>query len=163
MTLARPLRSVIFRVRQTAERSDRRSDQVRVMAVSRTKPVSHIWQVHDVGHRCFGESYVQEMNERAPQLPKDIEWYFIEHLRSNKMKQLLATVLNLAMVEGVNNEKKAFEAAKQLQSIADNSIPLMNGLAVPVFALSYAFMFVLWARVAAIPYQYRAKMKNEAE
>ncbi|RVW67600.1 Pyridoxal phosphate homeostasis protein [Vitis vinifera] len=109
MTLARPLRSVIFRVRQTAERSDRRSDQVRVMAVSRTKPVSHIWQVHDVGHRCFGESYVQEMNERAPQLPKDIEWYFIEHLRSNKMKQLLATVLNLAMVEGVNNEKKSFE------------------------------------------------------
>ncbi|XP_034677728.1 pyridoxal phosphate homeostasis protein-like [Vitis riparia] len=163
MTLAWPLRSVIFRVRQTAERSGRRSDQVRVMAVSRTKPVSHIWQVHDVGHRCFGESYVEEMNERAPQLPKDIECYFIEHLQSNKMKQLLATVLNLAMVEGVNNEKKAFEAAKQLQSIADNLIHLMNGLAVPVFAMSYAFMFVLWARVAAIPYQYRAKMKNEAE
>ena len=49
------------------------------------------------------------MNERAIQLPKDIEWYFIEHLQSNKMKQLLATVLNLAMVEGINNEKKTFE------------------------------------------------------
>lgn len=80
MTLARLLQSVIFRVRQTTERSGRRSDQVRVMAVSRTKPVPHIWQVRDVSHRCFGESYVQEMNERAPQLPKDIEWYFIGHL-----------------------------------------------------------------------------------
>ena len=101
--------TVIFRVRQTAEMSGHRSDQVRVMAISKPKPVSHIRQVHNVGHRCFGESYIQEMNERAPQLPKDLEWYFMEHLRSNKMKQLLATVLNLAMVEGVNNEKKALE------------------------------------------------------
>ncbi|XP_034680045.1 pyridoxal phosphate homeostasis protein-like [Vitis riparia] len=108
--------TVIFRVRQIAERSGRRSDQVRIMAVSKPKPVSHIRQVHNVGHRCFGESYIQEMNERAPQLPKDLEWYFMEHLRSNQMKQPLATVLNLAMVEGVNNEKKELEGSGSKRS-----------------------------------------------
>ncbi|KAJ9672187.1 hypothetical protein PVL29_025712 [Vitis rotundifolia] len=101
------LRSVMLRVRQAAERSGRRSDQVRVVAVSKTKPVSLIRQVYDAGHRCFGENYVQEINEKAPQLPEDIEWHFIGHLQSNKVKPLLAAVPNLAMVEGVDNEKIA--------------------------------------------------------
>lgn len=62
------LRSVMLRVRQAAERSGRRSDQVRVVAVSKTKPVSLIRQVYDAGHRCFGENYVQEITEKAPQV-----------------------------------------------------------------------------------------------
>lgn len=59
---------------------------------------------------CFSESYVQGINGKVPQFPKDIEWHFIEHLQSNKMKELLAAVLNLAGIEGINNENKAFES-----------------------------------------------------
>ncbi|RVW79875.1 Pyridoxal phosphate homeostasis protein [Vitis vinifera] len=88
------LRSAMLRVRQAAERSGRRSDQVRVVAVSKTKPVSLIRQVYDAGHRCFGENYVQEINEKAPQLPEDIEWHFIGHLQSNKVKPLLGMFQN---------------------------------------------------------------------
>ena len=62
------LRSVMLRVSQMAERSGRQSDQVRVVAVSKTKPVSLIRQVYDAGHRCFGENYVQEITEKAPQV-----------------------------------------------------------------------------------------------
>jgi uncharacterized pyridoxal phosphate-containing UPF0001 family protein len=61
-------RSVIQRVQQAAERSSRGPHQVRVVTVSKTKPVSLIRQVYDVGHRCFGENYVQELIEKAPQV-----------------------------------------------------------------------------------------------
>ncbi|CAK9163921.1 unnamed protein product [Ilex paraguariensis] len=101
------LRALLHRVRQAAERSGRRADDVRLVAVSKTKPISLIRQVYDAGHRCFGENYVQEFVDKAPQLPEDIEWHFVGHLQSNKVKSLLAAVPNLAMVEGVDNEKIA--------------------------------------------------------
>lgn len=62
------LRSVLQRVQRAAERSGRRPQQIRVVAVSKTKPVSVIRQVYDAGHRCFGENYVQELVEKAPQV-----------------------------------------------------------------------------------------------
>ncbi|KAL8462493.1 hypothetical protein ACS0TY_033502 [Phlomoides rotata] len=102
---ATALRAVLHRVRLAAERSGRRADDVRVVAVSKTKPVSLIDQLYNVGHRCFGENYVQEIIEKAPQLPEDIEWHFVGHLQSNKVKALLTAVPNLAMFEGVDNEK----------------------------------------------------------
>ncbi|KAL9256532.1 Pyridoxal phosphate homeostasis protein-like protein [Drosera capensis] len=99
-------------------------DQVKVVAVSKTKPVAVLRQVYDAGHRIFGENYVQELIEKAPQLPDDIEWHFIGNLQSNKVKPLLcielslsgslvlidviyAGVPNLAMVESVEDEKIA--------------------------------------------------------
>ena len=62
------LRSVLHRVHQAAERSGRGPHQVRVVAVSKTKPGSLIREVYDSGHRCFGENYVQEIIEKAPQV-----------------------------------------------------------------------------------------------
>ncbi|KAJ6999398.1 hypothetical protein NC653_010174 [Populus alba x Populus x berolinensis] len=104
---AAALRSVLQRVSQAAEKAGRGSQQIRVVAVSKTKPVSLIKQVYDVGHRCFGENYAQEFIEKAPQLPEDIEWHFIGNLQSNKVKPLLASVPNLDMVESVDDEKIA--------------------------------------------------------
>lgn len=101
------LRSVLHRAYSAAQQAGRRADDVRVVAVSKTKPISLINQVYDAGHRCFGENYVQEIIDKAPQLPEDINWHFIGHLQSNKVKNLLAAVPNLATVEGVDNMKVA--------------------------------------------------------
>lgn len=62
------LRTVMHRVRVAAERSGRRADDVRVVAVGKTKPLSLIEELYSVGHRCFGENYVQEIVEKAPQV-----------------------------------------------------------------------------------------------
>ncbi|XP_019251662.1 PREDICTED: proline synthase co-transcribed bacterial homolog protein [Nicotiana attenuata] len=113
---ATALRSVLHRIQHAAERSGRRSDQVRLVAVSKTKPVSLVKQVYDAGHRSFGENYVQELVDKAPQLPDDIEWHFIGNLQSNKVKPLLTGVPNLAMVETVDDEK----IANQLNRVAGN-------------------------------------------
>ncbi|CAN6683109.1 unnamed protein product [Malus baccata var. baccata] len=104
---AAALRSVLQRVQQAAEKSARKAQDIRVVAVSKTKPVSLLRQVYEAGHRCFGENYVQEIVEKAPQLPEDIEWHFIGNLQSNKVKPLLTGVPNLAMVESVDDEKIA--------------------------------------------------------
>ncbi|CAA6673183.1 unnamed protein product [Spirodela intermedia] len=80
---------------------------VRVVAVSKTKPVSVIQQVYDAGHRIFGENYVQEILEKAPQLPDDIQWHYIGNLQSKQGQSssryfsifiCLAGVPNLCMV-----------------------------------------------------------------
>ncbi|XP_019168698.1 PREDICTED: proline synthase co-transcribed bacterial homolog protein-like [Ipomoea nil] len=113
---AAALRSVLQRVQLAAERCGRRSDRVRIVAVSKTKPVPIIRQVYDAGHRCFGENYVQELVEKAPQLPDDIEWHFIGNLQRNKVKPLLTAVPNLSMVESVDDEK----IANQLDRVVGN-------------------------------------------
>lgn len=73
---ATALRSVLHRVHQAAERSGRSSDRIRVVAVSKTKPVSLVRQVYDAGHRCFGENYVQEILEKAPQVMRKFKVFF---------------------------------------------------------------------------------------
>ncbi|CAK8565636.1 unnamed protein product [Lathyrus sativus] len=129
------LRSVMLRVQQAAERSGTKPDRVRVVAVSKTKPISMIRQLYDAGHRCFGENYVQEIIEKAPQvlhffhhyfrLPQDIQWHFIGHLQSNKAKALLNGVPNLAMVEGVDNQKVANNLDRVVSTLGRNPLRVL--------------------------------------
>uniref|UniRef100_A0A803QW15 Alanine racemase N-terminal domain-containing protein n=1 Tax=Cannabis sativa TaxID=3483 RepID=A0A803QW15_CANSA len=119
------LRSVLQRVQQAAERSGRGPQSIRVVAVSKTKPVSLLRQVYDTGHRCFGENYVQEIVEKAPQLPDDIEWHFIGNLQSNKVKLLLNGVPNLAMVESVDDEKIANQLDRFVASLGRKPLKVL--------------------------------------
>ncbi|XP_052200659.1 uncharacterized protein LOC127807086 [Diospyros lotus] len=122
---AAALRSVLHRVQQAAERSGRSSDRIRVVAVSKTKPVTLVRQVYDAGHRFFGENYVQEIVEKAPQLPEDIEWHFIGNLQSNKVKPLLTGVPNLAMVETVDDEKIANHLNRVVANIGRKPLKIL--------------------------------------
>jgi PLP dependent protein len=79
----------------------------RLVAVSKTKPVELLQQAYDAGQRAFGENYVQEIVEKAPQLPEDIEWRYIGKLQSNKAKPLVHGVPTLAVVETVDTPKLA--------------------------------------------------------
>lgn len=69
------LRAVFQRVQRAAEQAGRRAHDVRVVAVSKTKPVSLINQVYDAGHRCFGENYVQEIIDKAPQVESLFDFF----------------------------------------------------------------------------------------
>src|SRR5437868_11112239 len=68
-----------------------------LVAVSKTKPVKDIQELYDLGQRDFGENYVQELVEKARQLPDDIRWHFIGHLQSNKVKHI-APFIHLTQV-----------------------------------------------------------------
>lgn len=84
--------------------------KVQLIAVSKTKPNEDIIELYDLGQRAFGENYVQELVDKAASLPKDIQWHFIGHLQSNKVKYIAPFV---HLIHGVDSEKLLEEINKQ--------------------------------------------------
>ena len=65
---------------------------VTIIAVSKRKPVEDIMKAYEAGHRIFGENRVQELIEKQPLLPEDINWHMIGHLQTNKVKYIAGFV-----------------------------------------------------------------------
>ena len=89
-----------------------RLSKITLVAVSKTKPVEDILELYDLGHRDFGENYVQELVEKAERLPKDIRWHFIGHLQSNKVKLITPFIY---LIHGVDSLKLLKEIDKQAE------------------------------------------------
>eukprot|EP00928_Gymnodinium_smaydae_P025750 TRINITY_DN20418_c0_g1_i1.p1 TRINITY_DN20418_c0_g1~~TRINITY_DN20418_c0_g1_i1.p1 ORF type:complete len:316 (-),score=45.74 TRINITY_DN20418_c0_g1_i1:199-1101(-) len=79
----------------------------RIVAVSKTKPVEMLLEAYAAGQRHFGENYVQELVQKAPLLPEDVQWHFIGRLQSNKVKTLINACPSLACIETVTSSKLA--------------------------------------------------------
>lgn len=76
--------------------------EVKLVAVSKFKPVEDIQSAYNAGLRAFGESRVQELLDKIPLLPEDIQWHFIGHLQTNKVRPLIGKV---AFIESVDSER----------------------------------------------------------
>lgn len=85
-------------------------ENVTLVAVSKTKPVSDLMEAYNAGQRIFGENYVQELVDKQPLLPEDVEWHFIGHLQSNKVKYIASFV---SLIHGVDSLKLLKEIDKQ--------------------------------------------------
>ncbi|SEM84746.1 hypothetical protein SAMN05421856_107135 [Chryseobacterium taichungense] len=83
---------------------------VELVAVSKTHPVSAIQEVYDLGQRVFGENKVQELTEKYPLLPKDIQWHLIGHLQTNKVKYIAEFI---DTIQSVDSEKLLREINKE--------------------------------------------------
>ena len=83
---------------------------VTLVAVSKTKPVEAIMELYRLGHRDFGENYVQELVDKQAILPSDIRWHFIGHLQTNKVKYIAPFV---HLIHGVDSYKLLKEINKQ--------------------------------------------------
>lgn len=81
-----------------------------LVAVSKTKPVSLLQEAYDAGQRIFGENKVQEMTEKHPQLPEDIEWHMIGHLQRNKVKYIAPFV---SLIHSIDSKRLLAEVNKQ--------------------------------------------------
>jgi len=85
---------------------------VKLVAVSKTKPVSDILLAYEAGHKIFGENKAQELGSKYPELPNDIEWHFIGHLQTNKVKYIAPFV---SLIHSVDSLKLFKEINKQAQ------------------------------------------------
>ena len=85
-------------------------ENVKLVAVSKTNPAEKIKEVYDLGQRAFGENKVQELLEKHPVLPNDIEWHLIGHLQTNKVKFVAGFI---SMIESVDSEKLLKEIDKE--------------------------------------------------
>ena len=83
---------------------------VRLVAISKFHPNEYIEAAYEEGQRVFGESHEQELARKVESLPKDIEWHFIGHLQTNKVKYIAPYI---AMIEAVDSLKLLKEINKQ--------------------------------------------------
>ncbi|TVZ53279.1 YggS family pyridoxal phosphate-dependent enzyme [Dokdonia sp. Hel_I_53] len=88
-------------------------DQVTLVAVSKTKPVSDLMEAYEIGQRIFGENKVQEMTEKWEQMPKDIKWHMIGHVQTNKVKYMAPYVDLIHAVDRLKLLKEIDKQAKE--------------------------------------------------
>lgn len=84
--------------------------QVRLVAVSKTKPNADLERAYEAGQRIFGENKIQEMTQKWETLPKDIQWHMIGHVQTNKVKYMAPYV---SLIHGVDRYKLLKEINKQ--------------------------------------------------
>lgn len=89
---------------------DNLPEGVRLVAISKYHPNEYIMAAYEEGQRVFGESHEQELRQKVPTLPQDIEWHFIGHLQTNKVKYIAPYI---TMVEAVDSLKLLKEIDKQ--------------------------------------------------
>lgn len=88
-------------------------NNVKLVAVSKTKPNEDILSAYEVGQRIFGENKVQDLAKKYEELPKDIHWHFIGHLQRNKVKFIASFVSLIHAVDSLRLLKKINEEAKK--------------------------------------------------
>ena len=104
------LKHIKERMAAACARAGRDSREVTLIAVSKTKPVSMMMEAYGTGIRDFGENKVQELVDKAGQLPEDIRWHMIGHLQRNKVKYIIDKVY---LIHSVDSLRLAEEISKE--------------------------------------------------
>ncbi len=94
-------------------------DNVQLVAVSKTKPVEAIMEAYEVGQRVFGENKVQDLSAKAEQLPDNIDWHFIGHMQTNKVKYIAPFVKMIHAVDSIKLLKEINKQALKHNRIID--------------------------------------------
>lgn len=94
----------LLAIRQTLK------ENVKLVAVSKYQPLDYVRQAYEAGQRVFGESHALEVRDKAEAMPKDIEWHFIGHLQTNKVKYIAPFI---SCIESVDSLKLMQEINKQ--------------------------------------------------
>ena len=97
-------------MKEACRRSGRAESDVTLIAVSKTKPLPMLEEVYSLGIRDFGENKVQELVDKAEQLPDDIRWHMIGHLQRNQVKYIVDKVY---MIHSVDSLRLAEEISKE--------------------------------------------------
>lgn len=115
------LEQVRKNIEEACREVGRDPSEVTLIAVSKTKPVPLLREAYDAGTRCFGENKVQEIMDKYPQLPEDIQWHMIGHLQRNKVKYI---VDKAAMIHSVDSLRLA-EAIEQEAAKHKVQVPIL--------------------------------------
>jgi PLP dependent protein len=112
-------------------------EQVTLIAVSKTKPNDMLLEAYEAGQRHFGENYVQELVDKHAQLPKDINWHFIGHLQSNKVKYIAPFVYLIHGVDSFNLLKEINKQAQKNNRVIDCLLQIFIAIEETKFGLDF--------------------------
>ena len=109
--------SIAANLRELKKETDRVN--VKLIAVSKTKPVEEVMEAYEAGQRVFGENQVQELVAKYEALPKDIEWHLIGHLQTNKVKYIAPFISLIHSVDSIKLLAEIDKQAKKNNRIID--------------------------------------------
>lgn len=104
------IQTVEAKMQEACAKSGRKPEEVRLIAVSKTKPIEMLQEAYDYGCRDFGENKVQELVDKYEKMPKDIRWHMIGHLQRNKVKYIVDKVY---LIHSVDSLRLAEEISKE--------------------------------------------------
>ena len=113
------LRKVEENIAAACKRANRSRDEVTLIAVSKTKPVSMLEEIYNEGIRDFGENKVQELTDKYAVMDKDIHWHMIGHLQRNKVKYIVDKVKLIHSVDSVRLAQTIEQEAAKKNVIVD--------------------------------------------
>jgi len=108
--IAQHLEAVRRRIRTACERCGRSPESVQLVAVSKTRPAQDILAAFQAGQTIFGENYVQELCAKMARIHEPLQWHFIGHLQSNKVRQIAGQV---SLIHSVDRLSLAQELSRQ--------------------------------------------------
>ncbi len=115
MSITANIERVRAEIASACERVGRATEEVRLIAVSKTKPVEDILEAYGEGVRDFGENYVQEIAEKYGKLPEDVRIHMIGHLQTNKIKKVIGKVGMIHSVDSVHLAEALSKEALKLE------------------------------------------------
>jgi len=123
MNLVNSIEDIQNRIDKACQRSGRDTKDVQLIAVTKTLSADIILEAYNSGLRTFGESRAQEVREKTDNLPTDINWHFIGHLQTNKIKYVLPVCTLIHSVDSQHlakaiseySEKNDFESSVLLE------------------------------------------------
>ena len=125
--------------------------QTRLIAVSKTKPVEMLQEAYDAGQRLFGENKALEMRDKHEALPKDIEWHFIGHLQTNKVRYLMDKAVMIHSVDSAHLAKAISKEAVKAGRVMDILLEVNAAGEESKFGLGYQEVLPLVREIAPLP------------
>lgn len=107
------------RIKRACDASGRNRADVKLISVSKTKPISDIKEAMECGAAVFGENKVQELTEKYDALPKNLEWHLIGHLQRNKVKYVIGKVACIHSVDSLRLAEQIEEESRKAGLVTD--------------------------------------------
>lgn len=145
------LETVEANIQKACEKAGRSRDEVTLIAVSKTKPVSMLMEAYDSGIRIFGENKVQEMCDKYEQMPKDIQWHMIGHLQRNKVKYLIGKTALIHSVDSLRLAETIQEEAAKHQVVMPILVEVNVAMEETKFGTSLAEAMELVEQISHFP------------
>lgn len=145
------LQNVSQNLVQALESAARNAEDVCLIAVSKTKPVSMILEAYEAGVRDFGENKVQELVDKYDQLPRDIRWHMIGHLQRNKVKYLIGKTVLIHSVDSLRLAEEISKEAVKQKTDVDILIEVNVAQEESKFGLEREEVFELVEAVSKLP------------
>lgn len=145
------LETVEANIRKACANAGRSRDEVTLIAVSKTKPVSMLMEAYDSGIRIFGENKVQEMCDKYEQMPKDIQWHMIGHLQRNKVKYIIDKAALIHSVDSLRLAETIQEEATKHQVVMPILVEVNVAMEETKFGTSLAEAMELVEQISHFP------------